>query len=247
MVDPRHFNQVRTVVDDEKLGTVVSADVLRVDGESAFPLHAALGIELTQTLFIGPEVLFVEGPSDVVYLQYLSDQLKLAGRTGLDDRWTIVPGGGITKLPAFLTLFGANDMTVAVLTDSSADNAQTITDLRKAGKLYAGGLIQVGDALKRDEADVEDLLAPKFYIELVNDAYRGLLKDQPLTTEGLPTGPRIVKNVEAAFAQRGINGGHLNHFAPAGALLRRKSLPKATKTVLDRAEALITAINRYLG
>lgn len=246
MVDPRHFNQVRTVVDDEKLGTVVSADVLRVDGESAFPLHAALGIELTQTLFIGPEVLFVEGPSDVVYLQYLSDQLKLAERTGLDDRWTIVPGGGITKLPAFLTLFGANDITVAVLTDSSAGNAQTITDLRKAGKLYAGGLVEVGDALERDEADVEDLLAPRFYIELVNDAYRGLLKDQPLTTEELSTGPRIVKNVEAAFAQRGINGGHLNHFAPAGALLRRKSLPKATKTVLDRAEALIAAINRYL-
>ena len=97
-VSIRAADPVRTVVDDEKLGTVVSADVLRVDGESAFPLHAALGIELTQTLFIGPEVLFVEGPSDVVYLQYLSDQLKLAGRTGLDDRWTIVPGGGITKL-----------------------------------------------------------------------------------------------------------------------------------------------------
>lgn len=116
MVDPHRFNRVRTVVDDEQRGTVISADVLRVDGETAFPLHAALGIELTQTLFVGPHVLFLEGASDVVYLQYLSDQLNAAGRRGLDDRWVLVPGGGITKLPAFLTLFGANKLTVAVLT-----------------------------------------------------------------------------------------------------------------------------------
>lgn len=68
MIDPHSFHRVRTVVDDSETGTTVSADILKTDAESAFPLHAALGVELTQTLFVGPNVLLVEGPSDVIYL-----------------------------------------------------------------------------------------------------------------------------------------------------------------------------------
>lgn len=247
MVDAHRFNRVRTVIDQENTGTTISPDVLRVDAESAFPLHAALGIELTQTLFVGPETLFVEGPSDVVYLQYLSDQLKAANREGLDDRWVIVPGGGITKLPAFLTLFGANNLTVAVLVDSSKSNGATIIELKKAGKLYAGGLVEIGQALGRTEADVEDLLDPKLYLELVNSAYAGALGGTKIEASDLAGGDRIVKDVQGVFAQRGINNGRFNHFAPAGALLRVRSRAKAPKFVLDRAEQLTHAINRVLA
>lgn len=246
MVDARRFERVRTVIDTDETGTTISSDVLRVDGESAFPLHAALGIELTQSLFVGPEVLFVEGPSDVVYLQFLSDQVKSDGGEGLDDRWVLVPGGGITKLPAFLTLFGANQLTVAVLTDSSASNSAAITELRKAGKLYAGGLVQVGDALKRAEADVEDLLDTKSYLELVNSAYAGVLAaGGPIESGDLAGSDRIVRDVEAVFKTRGINNGNFNHFAPAGALLRTRSR-KTTKAERARAATLFAAINRLL-
>lgn len=247
MVAADKFNRVRTVVDEEETGTRVSADVLRVDGESAFPLHAALGIELTQTLFVGPDVLFVEGPSDVVFLQYLSDELKEAGREVLDDRWVLVPGGGITKLPAFLTLFGANKLRVAVLTDSSAGNSRVISELRTAGKLYEGGLVQVGDAVGRPEADIEDILDRKTYLDLVNAAYAGVLGDKPLALEDLAGSNRVVRDVEALFASRGVNSGRYNHFAPAGALLRSRSRHKSTKGSLDAAEKLVHAINAGLS
>ena len=248
MVDPQRFNRVRTVVDDQITGTTVSDEVLRTDKESAFPLHAALGVELTQTLFVGPEVLFVEGPSDVIYLQYLSDQLKQAGREGLDERWVIVPGGGITKLPAFLTLFGANNITIAVLTDSATDNSHVITELKKAGKLYEARIVQIGDVLDRDEADIEDLLDPSFYLGLVNDAYQGVLKDQSLSEDELPEGKRIVKRVEDFFKKRGLNNGRINHYAPAGVLSRHANelWEKQTKLFLDPAEELIKRINSFL-
>ena len=171
MIDPHNFQCVRTVIDDPQAGTTVSSDILKTDAESAFPLHAALGIELTQTLFIGPNVLLVEGPSDVIYLQYLSDQLVKAGKNGIDEKWVLVPGGGITKLPAFLALFGANQMKVAVVTDSSASNERVIKDVRASGKLYAAGIIQIGEVLNVDEADIEDILPVNLYLELVNDAY----------------------------------------------------------------------------
>lgn len=248
MVDPQRFDRVRTVVDDQITGTTVSDEVLRTDKESAFPLHAALGVELTQTLFVGPEVLFVEGPSDVIYLQYLSDQLKQAGREGLDERWVIVPGGGITKLPAFLTLFGANNMTIAVLTDSATDNSHVITELKKSGKLYEARIVQIGDVLNRDEADIEDLLDPSFYLDLVNEAYQGVLKGQSLSEDELPEGERIVKRVEDFFKKRGLNNGRINHYAPAGVLNRHANelWKEQTKLFLGPAEELIKRINGFL-
>jgi hypothetical protein len=43
-----------------------------------------MGIEMTQTLFIGENTLLIEGPSDLIYLDVLSDAAEATGRTGLD-------------------------------------------------------------------------------------------------------------------------------------------------------------------
>ena len=247
MIDPHNFGCVRTVIDAPETGTTVSSDILKTDAESAFPLHAALGVELTQTLFVGPNVLLVEGPSDVIYLQYLSEQLIKAGKTGLDDRWVLVPGGGISKLAAFLTLFGANQMKVCVLADSSAQNNKTIGSLKASGKMYDAGIVQVGDASGVGEADIEDLLPAQLYVDLVNEAYRGELAGTSLTLDELPDGPRIVKRVEDAFVSRDVNKGRLNHYSPAGALLRMKEITEMSDEQLSAAEVLIQKINALLG
>lgn len=247
MVYPRKFNRIRTVIDQESTGTVISGDVLRADSESAFPLQAALGIELTQTLFVGPDVLFVEGPSDVVYLQYLSAELERAGHEGLDQRWVLVPGGGITKLPAFLTLFGANDMKIAVLVDSSANTSNSVAELKKTGRLYGSGIMEIGEALGRDEADMEDLLDPSMYLNLVSIAYAGALSGAKITSADLAGTGRIAKDVEDLFKKRGINDGRFNHFAPAGALLRSSTTTPSPDAVLERSKKLIHAINLLLA
>ena len=246
MIDPHNFGCVRTVIDAPETGTTVSSDILKTDAESAFPLHAALGVELTQTLFVGPNVLLVEGPSDVIYLQYLSEQLIKAGKTGLDDRWVLVPGGGISKLAAFLTLFGANQMKVCVLADSSAQNNKTIGRLKASGKLYDAGIVQIGNASGAEEADIEDLLPAQLYVDLVNDAYRGELAGTSLTLAELPDGPRIVKRVEDVFVARSVNEGRLNHYSPAGALLRMKETAEMSEEQLSAAEILIQQINALL-
>lgn len=246
MVDPHNFGRVRTVIDAPETGTTVSSDILKTDAESAFPLHAALGVELTQTLFVGPNVLLVEGPSDVIYLQYLSEQLIKTGKTGLDDRWVLVPGGGISKLAAFLTLFGANQMKVCVLADSSAQNNKTIGRLKASGKLYDAGIVQIGNASGAEEADIEDLLPAQLYVDLVNEAYRGELAGTSLTLAELPDGPRIVKRVEDTFVSRNLNKGRLNHYSPAGALLRMKEITEMSEEQLSAAEVLIQQINALL-
>ena len=247
MVDAHKFGQVRTVVDSKDTGTVVSADVLKADAESAFPLHAAMGVELTQTLFVGPYVLFVEGPSDLVYLNFLSEAVHSEDEVGLDPRWTIVPGGGLSKLPVFLSLFGANDIKVAVLTDSSEKNGAEMAKIRQTGKVFAGGQIGVGEILDKTEADTEDLFTPSFYLELVNRAYAGALKNRKLRVKDLPPGDRLVKRVTELFRSEGINQGKLNHYSPAGVLLRpRTALPKVDTTTIRRATSLFSRLNSLL-
>src|SRR2546427_1650294 len=114
MVDPAHFERSRIVQDlsiepDREIppgeeGTKVLADVLDASGDSLFPLQGALGYEIYQTLFIGPNSLVVEGVSDLLYLQTMSALLEAQGRTGLDARWTVTPVGGADKVPTFLAL-----------------------------------------------------------------------------------------------------------------------------------------------
>ncbi len=248
MIDAHNFQRVRTVIDDERHGTLVSADVLHADPETAFPLHASLGIELSQTLFVGPNVLLVEGPGDVLYLEVLSDALKAKGRVGLDDRFVITPAGGVAKLPAFVTLLGANKLNTVVLIDSSTTELAPIQRLRDAGRLGAGGLVQIGDALGQPDADIEDLFDPGFFVELVNDAYQGLLAGKKLTVKELPTDKRLIRRVERAFEERGLNKGRINHFSPAAALSRHqgKFVPKLSTNTLDRAEQLFGLVNSLL-
>lgn len=247
MVDAHKFNQVRTVIDADNTGTVVSSDVLKADKESVFPLHAAMGVQLTQTLFIGPYVLFVEGPSDLIYLNYLSDAVSRSGGQGLDTKWTITPGGGLAKIPFMLNLYGANDITIAVLTDSSKQDKSVLNALRQDGRIFNSSLVSVGDILDKAEADIEDIFTPEYYLNLVSRAYAGMLNNRKIKVQELPRGNRIVKRVELYFQKNNINKGRLNHYSPAAVLLRASDeLPQPDRETLQNAEELFKRINSIL-
>lgn len=247
MVDAHKFNQVRTVIDADNTGTVVSSDVLKADKESVFPLHAAMGVQLTQTLFIGPYVLFVEGPSDLIYLNYLSDAVSRSGGQGLDTKWTITPGGGLAKIPFMLNLYGANDITIAVLTDSSKQDKSVLNALRQDGRIFNSSLVSIGDILDKTEADIEDIFTPEYYLNLVSRAYAGMLNNRKIKVQELPRGNRIVKRVELYFQKNNINKGRLNHYSPAAVLLRASDeLPQPDRETLQNAEELFKRINLIL-
>jgi AAA domain, putative AbiEii toxin, Type IV TA system len=246
MINSHQLHRVRTVIDRDNFGTEISGDVLFADAETAFPLHAAMGIELAQTLFVAPDTLVVEGPSDIMFIEALSDALIGVGREGLDPRWAIAPIGGVTKLPAFVTLLGANKLNIAVIADSSLTDAEAIRKLQAAGRLADAGVITMGDIVNREEADIEDLLEPSAYLKLVNAAYAEALGGAGLKVGDLPAGDRIVQRVAEVFADRGINGGRLNHYTVAKQLLKRADKPDFSASTLDRAAVLIARINARL-
>lgn len=246
MINPHSLERVRTVIDRDNIGTVISSDIMLADTETAFPLHAAIGVDLAQTLFVAPNTLVVEGPSDIVYLEVLSQALVQEGRTGLDERWAVAPIGGISKLPAFVTLLGANRLNIAVLADSALTDDDAIRRLRAAGKLADAGVVLINEIVGSTEADVEDIFEVGFYLKLVNGAYSGQLNGNDLRVGDLPAGDRVTKRISSVFASRGVNNGKLNHYSPAKYLLGNAGRLKLSSTTLDRAETLMKRINARL-
>ncbi|MFB9902861.1 ATP-dependent nuclease [Allokutzneria oryzae] len=248
MVSPNHLQRVRTVIDHDDVGTKISADIFKADEDTAFPLYAAMGIDMTQSLFIGPHCLLLEGPSDLIYLDVLSEALTQQGRTGLDPRWVKTPIGGSGKLSTFATLLGANKINVAVLTDSSTQDRGAIKRLQDTTQLGKHGLVEIREFTDTADADIEDLLERDFYLELVNRAYAGHLTS-PITAAALnENDPRIVRQVETYFRAHDTSGGKFSHYKPAALLLREQVslIPALSDTTLNRAERLFTKLNNLL-
>ena len=237
LVDPKAFDRVRTVEDVDGEGTKVSADVLGTGRDTLFPLQGALGYELAQTLFVGADNLVVEGPSDFVYLTAVSDHLRSLGREGLDPRWTIVPAGGLDKIPTFVALLGAH-LAVTVVLDVAAGGNQKVDRLVKRGLLAADRLVPLTEVTGGTEADIEDLFDPDVYLDLL--AAAGVVEGD---LSGLTPNGRIVKRIEAALGRR------YDHYAPAALLLRQQAkwLPKLGDDTLDRFESLFRRVNATLS
>jgi hypothetical protein len=248
MVSGDHFERIRTVIDHDNEGTKVSAEIFKADEDTAFPLLTAMGIELSQTLFVGEHTLLLEGPSDLIYLDVFGDLAREQGMDGLDPRWVPTPVGGAGKLSTFVTLLGANKLHVAVVVDSSTKDTGAVSRLRDNGQLAANGLVEIGEFATVKDADIEDLIDRAFYLQLVSLAYERELPG-PLTVADVnAANPRITRAVEEYFTRNNIAGGHFDHYRPAAILLRRQGtlLPGVSVASVARFGQLIRRVNSLL-
>lgn len=247
MIDSHQFGRVRTVEDTEATGTVVSDDPLRSDSDTVFPLQTALGYKLAQTLFLGPTNLLVEGPSDLIYLTTASDLLKEQGKVALREDCVIVPVGGADKLSTFISLLGANQLTVGVLMDISNKDQQRIQNLIQNEHLKKTNLFTYAEVVGQKEADIEDIFDEKTYLELVHTAYAPELKGKKPNYE--KGHPRILERIKKAFREAGVTSdGEFSHYRPARLLLRKPELIETLYTgeVLKKYETLFNEINKRL-
>lgn len=249
MVPPTKLERVRTVQDVVNKGTVVSGEVWSTDADTIFPLQAALGYDLAQTLFVGPNQLLVEGPSDLIYLGIARELLRASGGEALSEKWVIVPVGGADKISTFVALLGGNQLNIAVLMDVSKSEAQRCENLLRSSRLNRQNLVTIGNILERASADIEDMLEPTAYLELVSATYENDLQKKALMVSDLSQEPRIVKRIEAYFKQHCIAKGHFDHFAPARRALEHPSWQAQlfSNSALEYFEKMFKQLNSLLA
>ena len=262
MVPADNLASVRIVQDQVELkgqrrvpiGTKVRDDVLARDPDTLFPLQGALGYEISQSLFIGENTLLVEGPSDILYIQALSDALRRRNRTSLDTRWILCPAGSIDSIKPFIALFAGNALHVAVLSDQARGNKRKIEAMKKSEVLSVGHFYTIADFLDRTEADIEDIFHPEVFVTILNDCYE-LKEPDRLTVDKLKAADtattRLVKQAEAAFRVMPDTIPMFDHFAPAAWLIRNLNLLEkdsiSIRWTLDSAEKIFKIYNKLLS
>ena len=255
MVDPSKFNRVRIVQDlsiekdsetlrPDQEGTKVTTDVLEATEDSLFPLQAALGWEIHQTLFIGPNCLVVEGVSDLLYIQAISELLQSQDREGLSADWTITPVGGFDKVSTFVALIGAQPgLRLATLIDYHRRDQQAIENLFKRKLMEKSNVLTFANFVDGDEADVEDMFKPSFYLELVNQEFGSSINVGDLPTHGNRILPRLEEYLESNPLPE---SARFNHYRPARYLMEHTHALNIPDQTLDRFERAFTTLNQLL-
>ncbi|TFB36415.1 AAA family ATPase [Pseudomonas sp. F01002] len=199
MVPTHALDSVRTVNISEEVGTTVTNDPTG-DARTLFPLQAALGYDLAQSLFVGPNNLVVEGVTDFWIMSAVSAYASEKGRTALSATLTMTPAGGAQKVSYMVALLTSEALNVLVLLDTERDSKATKDELLKAKLIRDQNVVFVSEAFSSppNEADIEDLLDPVVYEALVRESYSKELKGKALKLNA--NIPRIAKRIEAGLA-----------------------------------------------
>jgi len=251
MVDFSDILSIRTVEDvvgasGDVLGTKISSDILSTDKDTIFPLQAAFGYDITQTLFVGKNTLLVEGPADILYLTFFSNILSKSKRVSLDKRWTICPSGGIDKIQSFVSLFIGNSLNVASFTDYHIGDKRKIEKLKDAGILKTGHILLASDYTGFPSSDIEDLIGTAEYIYLVNKCYR--LNEKNSIKKSSCIEGEVLQYVVNEMSVVTSDIPEFNHYAPSEYLLQNPQIYEGvdlTET-LCRFERLFKDLNSLL-
>lgn len=202
MIPINSIESVRTVNIDTDRGTFVNNDP-QGDDKTLFPLQAAAGYDITQTLFIGDTTLIVEGITDYWYLATISNLFESIGKKSLDRKIVITPAGGATKITYLVSLLVSQNLKIVTLLDSEKTARNTALEMLKSKLLKEDNITFVNEIDKSIvEMDIEDLLDSNVFDSLVKEAFSKELEGKTLTINN--SIPRIVHRYESAFEDIGL-------------------------------------------
>ncbi|MBX3583008.1 MAG: AAA family ATPase [Rhizobiaceae bacterium] len=242
MVPTSNLPSIRTVNIAEDKGTTVSNDPSG-DARTLFPLQAALGYDIAQSLFIGPNNLVVEGVTDFWILSTISTYLADSKGTSLKREIALTPAGSAQKVSYMVALLTSQNLNTIVLLDDEKQSRVTSLDLIRSRLIRERNVVFVTEAVNPapTEADIEDLLDAGTYEALVKESYKAELKGKTLKLNN--NIPRIAKRIEIAFDELGLA---FHKTRPSRLLMQKMANdPKSivSPDVAKRFERLFSIIN----
>ncbi|MDB5310309.1 MAG: putative ATP-dependent family endonuclease [Gemmataceae bacterium] len=200
LVDADHLDRVRAVFVDGAGLTAVStnlrASTSAAESKSIYPVHAALGLSVSDTLFQGCRAIVVEGVSDQLYLSAMKILLISAGRIQPARELLFVPTTGAKAIKTVAAILGGKDSDLPVVL-CDGDNAGAILAKTLKDEMYADAadrVILATDVSSVKDAEIEDLL-PHFFLGPIIDRYLRGPDESPFSSDEKAGG--IVQQVKA--------------------------------------------------
>lgn len=160
MVGADELDLVRVVeMVDRKVGTKVHTRLAVDDPKSIYPLQAALGYDLAQSMFTHQRNLVVEGITDLLFIEALNAAFSSESGPALDNDIAIVPAGSASKVVYYSTILTSQSLKVAALLDSDAAGDQAAEQEALWQLLSTKKILRTGDHITGvQRAEIEDLL-----------------------------------------------------------------------------------------
>lgn len=236
MIQPMQLERCRTVEDVDNDGTKISQDIWKARGHGV-PITRRAWSRHDSNVDHRPEPTTRRRPLRRGVPNRHERRDSPSRRHPLDPNWTITPVGGLDKVPAFVSLLGGSDLSIAVLMDVAVGGNQRIAQLAARGLLDSGRLVYLTEITGTTEADIEDLFDAGWYLELLAASKVGRF-----TKSQLNGGGRIVKQVEA------LHGGRFDHYQPANHLMRSPGtlLDEIDEDTRTRFQNLFNRLNTLL-
>lgn len=174
MVDPNHLDRVKAVYINSTGSTTVSANLRAVEGQikqtqSIYPVHAALGLSVSDTLLQGCINVIVEGTSDQYYLSALKNFLIGRGLILPSREIIFIPAGGVKGITAVVSIISGKDQALPiVLLDGDGPGLSSAKKLRESTfESSPHNVIVVNDYIELESAEIEDLIPVDFLAGIV--------------------------------------------------------------------------------
>jgi predicted ATP-dependent endonuclease of OLD family len=207
LVDMDNLGNVKAVYVDTETGRTKVSSNLRYNevdaAKSIYPVHAALGLAVSDTLLLGCLPVLVEGPSDQIYLSMIKRHLISIGELKNSKEIVFIPTGGVRGMgPVTKLVSSREDSLPFVLLDSD----KVGTDYKK--QLLNGRyredkskVLEVSEFLAEGEFEIEDLLPTKSIISIIDRMYRSDQYFEDFFKEGQP----IINQIESWASKNNIS------------------------------------------
>lgn len=163
LVDANSLSQVKAVYVDDKGHTAVSDDLrkgVKNTENSVYPINAAIGLTVSDTLLIGCQPIIVEGTSDQIYLQIIKNYLISKKKISPLKELVFIPTGGVRGMSATINVVVGRDAKLPfVILDADKHGKNKLNSLKQ--ELYSEAkekLILLSDIIGKDYVEVEDLI-----------------------------------------------------------------------------------------
>ncbi|WP_035558082.1 ATP-dependent nuclease [Hymenobacter sp. IS2118] len=182
LVEPNNLANIKAVYVDDAGQSTVSSNLRqgsKVAEHSIYPVHAAIGLTVSQGLLLGCQPVLVEGPSDQIYLQLIKNLLSGQNKYRHDRDLVFVPTGGVSGMKPIISILAGRDnaLPYAVL-DSDKPGRDKENQLK--GGLYKdekNKVIGIAQILGAADYEIEDLIPADELARVFSKAYRGKQTD----------------------------------------------------------------------
>jgi len=185
LIDKNHLDRIKILEKGNK-GTVIKKKFYESEFDALAPIRASIGATIGDSLFTNKKNIIVEGFSDYLILEAVSNYFKRNKKEFLDfSKIAIIPVGGADKFPYFTLLLEKENFRFIDVLDYDFQGIKVAKELKENYNIKENMVIMlnecVSDKMKGGgrgrDIEIEDLIDENFYNKAVNVAYSEIIKN----------------------------------------------------------------------